>query len=157
VAAVAAAITTTARPTRHPRRSAHHAQGLGNSFQVGPAAVDEADARKPSGQTAAALADEDLTAAGKRAQPCSHIESGPTKRAVLELDRLARVDPDAHAERQVRIGLGLLREDLLEVHRCSDRLARRVEHGERLVTADLDQRPAAHLQGLLDEVAELRG
>jgi hypothetical protein len=45
---------------------------------------------------------------------------------------------------------------MLQVHGCSDRLARGIELGQGFVASDLDQRSAAHLDRLADDVGEFR-
>jgi hypothetical protein len=60
-------------------------------------------------------------------------------------------------ERKIRIAPGLFHKLLLKIDRRPDRLSGRVEDDKRFVAADLDQRPAAELRALTDEVPELGG
>ena len=105
------------------------------------AAVDRADAVDRTGQVDRLAAHEDLTGAGLAAETCGEVQ-GPAPVATLDFDRLASVDADPHAEREVRVGDGFVGEALLQLHRRSDRLTRRPEDRERLVPAELEEVPA---------------
>jgi hypothetical protein len=60
-------------------------------------------------------------------------------------------------QRKIRIAPRLFGKHFLKIDRRPDRLSGRVEDDECFVAANLDERPAAELRGLMDEVAELRG
>ena len=77
--------------------------------------------------------------------------------AVAHVDCLAGVDPDAHSEREVEVGIGLFNKDALHVHRGSNRLPGRLEDGQSLVAPDLDHAACPSVDDLLDDVLELRG
>src|SRR4029453_2736624 len=139
------------------RRGSDDADRIGDSLEMNPSPIDVADARKPAGEVTGSLGDENLAAVRKGTQPCRHVEGGAAERTVLESDCLARVDTDPDVEGKIRVCVRLARELPLEIHSGSDRLPRRVEHRQRLVAADLDQRPAPKVSSLPHELAELRG
>ena len=78
---------------------------------------------------------------GDRAETCRHVQGRTAERAVLELDGLARVDSDPHAQRKIGVGPRLLDELLLEVNSGADGLSGGLENDKRFVAANLDQRP----------------
>jgi hypothetical protein len=126
-------------------------------FQVHSSSIDVADARKPACEMARALADDHLAAVRDRAQTCRHVEGRTAERAVLERDRLARVDSDPDPQWKVGIGLRLLDKLLLDVNSGPDGLPGGLEHDKRFVTANFNHPPAAELRALTNQVAELRG
>ena len=117
-------------------------------------AVGVADAREAPREVTGSLAHDDFATVGQCAQPCCHVERGTAEGTVLQLDRLAGVDPDSDEQRELRVGVRMVSELPLELHGGSDCLARRVEDGQSLVAPDLDQRAAANLHPVLDEAAE---
>ena len=68
-----------------------------------------------------------------------------------------RVDADADGQRNRRLGLGLPLEPLLQGDRRSHRLPWRLEHGEGLVTAQLEEPARAGADLLAHDVCELPG
>jgi len=99
---------------------------------------------------------EDLSGAGLTAQASREIKR-PTPVAALDRHRLAGVDPDADAEREIGIGDGLVGEALLQLDGRSDRLTCRPEDGERLVAAELQEGPAPLFDPLASDVGEPLG
>ncbi len=129
---------------------------VGDALQMRAAPVDVADAGKPSCEVTVpslTITSPPWAIAHSRA---ATLRAAPRKEPSSSSIGLAGVDPDPDVQREIGIGIRLLRELPLEVHRGSDRLPRRLEDNERLVTPDLDQLPAAKPCSLVDDVAELR-
>ena len=93
---------------------------------------------------------------GQAAQACREIERAPAE-APVDPNGLAGVEPDADGQRQHRIGHRLLHESPLELDRRTNRLARRIEDGQRLIPTELDDRPACRGNRRTRHVRELRG
>jgi hypothetical protein len=93
---------------------------------------------------------------GKCTQSCCDVEGGTSEGTVLELDRLAGVDPDSDAQREICVRVCVVGKLALEIDGGSDCLTRGVEDGQGLVSTDLDQHPAANLHPVADEAAEPR-
>ncbi|MGZ8583503.1 MAG: hypothetical protein ACXWXG_09285, partial [Actinomycetota bacterium] len=79
----------------------------------------------------------------------------PSSIAAFDRDRLARVEPDAHGQRQLWFVDRLLDELLLQVDREPNGLARRREHREGHVTTELDHLAAASGDDLAGDAGEL--
>ena len=100
-------------------------------------------------------ADEHLARAGEGAKPGREVER-PAAVAAVDGHRLAGVEADPDGERQARVGDRLSDEALLQRRRRAQRLPRRIKYGQRLVAAQLDQRPAGRLDRLARELREPR-
>ena len=102
------------------------------------------------------LAGQDLSRPRPTAQPSGKVE-GTSSVPLFQGDRLSGIEPDTHGEREGRIGDRLLQEPILGVRGREDRLARRVEGGEGLVSPELDHRAAVLLDHFPGNVGEARG
>ena len=80
---------------------------------------------------------EDLCRARDRAEPGGQVQHAASEAAV-DRHGFPGVQADPDRERQRRIRDGLVDEPALEIDRCTDRLAGRVEYHEGLVAAELD-------------------
>ncbi len=83
---------------------------------------------------------EHLAGARERAEPCGDVQ-GAAAVAALDGYGLAGVEPDPDGERKGWIGDRLLDEALLQGNGPTDRRARRAEHDQGLVTAQLEHMP----------------
>ena len=101
------------------------------------------------------LAGQDLPGSRPAAQTSGQVE-GASSVPRLQGDRLSGIEPDPDGEREGRIGDRLLQEPILGVRGCEDRLARRVEGGEGLVSAKLDHRAAVLVDHFPGNVGEAR-
>jgi hypothetical protein len=98
---------------------------------------------------------QDLAGTSLAAQPRRQVQRAAAIPA-LDLDRLAGVEADPDRKGQLGIGEGLLDEPLLELDGRADRLARRAEDAERLVSAELQERAAAGHDPFAGDPGELR-
>ncbi len=116
----------------------------------------ERQARHRTRQVDEVGAGDDLAGGRRGAQPGGHVERGPAV-AVADRDGLARVEPDAHRERQLGSRPRLVGQRVLELDRAAQGLARGVEDGEDLVAAELDELAVPGLDGLLRDLGERGG
>ena len=100
-------------------------------------------------------AHEHLARAGEGAEAGREVESASAIAAV-DAHRLPRVEADPDREGQAWIRDRLADESLLQVGCGAQRLACRVEHGERLVAAQLDEGAAGRLDRIARELGKAR-
>ncbi len=105
--------------------------------------------RQPGGR----VADDHFAARGSAAQAGGDVQRRSPKAPVLQLHRLAGVDADADAKRDVEVPRRLV-ELRLQVHGGADRLTRRREDDERLIPAHLDELAVVRLDVLVDDLGE---
>jgi hypothetical protein len=111
-------------------------------FQVYASPIEIPDSLKLARKMYHAVGRDYLTGLGEPAKTCRHVEGGSSEAAV-DPDRLPRIDSDPNVERQVGIGATFFFEAHLKLNGRSKGLAGRPEDGERLVSAQLDDRTAA--------------
>jgi hypothetical protein len=129
---------------------------VGDVLEPDSSAVAVVQPAQAAGETRSGLADDHLAARRAPTQTGGDVQRGAAEAPVLELDRLARVDPDADPQRNVELGRGLM-ELLLEVDRGADRLTRGAEDHERLVAADLDELAVVRLDIVVHDRLEAGG
>jgi len=78
------------------------------------------------------------------------------RRSWLDGNGFARIDTDTGPEGHRGVPAVLFGEDQLEIDRNTERLSRRGEHRERLVTPKLDHLPAPRLHALSRDLREGR-
>jgi hypothetical protein len=94
--------------------------------------------------------------ARERAKPGREVQCAAAK-PVLCLHRFSRLEPDPHAHRQRGVLPDRVGEALLQGDGRAKRLAGRVEHAKRLVTAQLDCPSAPGADDLSRQLGEARG
>ena len=155
---------------RCPRSGGGRWAGDAGGALVGCAHADDRDAvvdplerrplRRPkrepadlAGEVHEAFGREDLARACRRAQPSGLVERRAPE-AVAEGDGFAGVEADPDAEGEQRVTVGLRRERRLELDRRPQRPTGRLERGERLVPAELDELAAPRFDPLGDDLGE---
>jgi len=132
-----------------------HLDRLLETFQPHRSPLDVVEPVDLAREVRDARAHEHLARARERAEACREVESAAAI-ATVDAHRLPRVEADPDRERQARIRDRLLDESLLQVGCSPQRLACRVEHGERLVAAELDEGAASRLDRLARELGKAR-
>ncbi len=127
--------------------------GIGEPLEMQLPAIDVGDAIERASEVNDALTAQDLAGAGLPAQPRREVQ-GPTPVSALDLNRLARIQPDPHGEREIRSRQRLLQEARLQLDRRPDRLTGRTKDGEGLITPQLDHRAVTSLYLLANDVGE---
>ena len=94
----------------------HHLDRIFEALEAHPASVDVGHPVHPPGEVDDALADQHLTRPGERTQAGCQIERTASE-AALHRHRLAGVDADPEAERQLRRRPDLVRTAPLQLHR----------------------------------------
>ena len=94
----------------------HHLHRIFQPLEAHPASVDVGHPIHPPGEVDDALADQHLTRSGKRAKAGCQIERSAAE-AALHGHRLACVDADPKAKRQLRRRPDLVRTAPLQLHR----------------------------------------
>ena len=130
-------------PLRNDRQDV---DGIGKPLEVQLAAIEVADAVNRASEVNDALTAQDLAGTGLPAQPRREVQC-PTAEPALDLNRLAGIQPDPHGEREIRSRQRLLKKTRLQLDRRPDRLTRRTEDREGLVSPQLGHRafPSLHL------------
>ncbi len=106
-----------------------------------------------AGQVHETLRREDLARAGRRAEPGRLVQC-PTTEPVAEGDGFAGVEADADAEGEQRVAVGLRRERRLELDRRPQSATGRLEGGECLVPAELDELAAPRFNAVAGDLGE---
>ena len=126
---------------------------LGDVLEPHPAAVAVVEAAEATRQPRGRVADDHFAARSSPAEAGGDVQRRSAEAPVLELHRLAGVDADPDAKRDVELRRRLL-ELRLQVHGGADRLTRRREDDERLVPAHLDEVAVVRLDVLVDDLGE---
>ena len=129
---------------------------LGQPLEMHQPTIHIDEVFHPPGQMGHLLAHQHLPRPRQPTQPRRQIQ-GPTPIAPLDRHRLPGVQPDPHPQRQRRVGQRLLDKAGLELDRRPQRLAGRGEHRQRLIPAQLDDRPPPALHPLPGQRGELGG
>ncbi len=135
------------------RMHAHDRDTLVQALELRALGRAEREPGHRAGEVDQALRGEHLARPGGRAEARGLVQRRPAKPFPV-WDGLAGVEPDPDAERQCRIGGGLVRERGLQLDGGAEGPAGRVEDGQRLVAAQLDELAAPRLDSLGDDLGE---
>ena len=115
--------------------------------------LDQPDILDRSGQMCDGLAGDDFARAGESTQSRGHVESGTAVTSLYSY-RFTRIEPDADTQGQLGIAFHLVDEGELQLYRCAYGVARRGKHGQRFVTAQLDDVALVRLDRLARDLSE---